>query len=133
MVEATPSPPFEMAEPDLLLELLVISLDAPAQLGGDGLARRDGSRTAERNLKIGTVLVRDYQGRRHIVTVEPDGYVRLFRRLVDPRRGQPWTPDGGQVAGRFTQLPDEPALRRVSSSSKVSPPSSRIAFCPIIL
>ena len=25
----------------------------------DGLARRDGSRTAERNLKIGTVLVRD--------------------------------------------------------------------------
>jgi hypothetical protein len=41
----------------------------------DGLARRGGSRPAERNLKIGTVLVRDYQGRRHTVTVEPDGYV----------------------------------------------------------
>src|ERR1700741_490229 len=41
----------------------------------DGLARRDGSRPAERNLKIGTVLVRDYQGRRHTVTVEPDGFV----------------------------------------------------------
>ena len=41
----------------------------------DGLARRDGSRTAERNLKIGTVLVRDYQGRRHTVTIEPEGYV----------------------------------------------------------
>jgi hypothetical protein len=41
----------------------------------DGLARRDGSGTAERNLKIGTVLVRDYQGRRHTVTVEPEGYV----------------------------------------------------------
>ena len=41
----------------------------------DGLARRDGSRTAERNLKIGTVLVRDYQGRRHTVTVAPEGYV----------------------------------------------------------
>jgi hypothetical protein len=41
----------------------------------DGLARRDGSRTAERNLKIGTVLVRDYQGRRHTVTVEAEGYV----------------------------------------------------------
>jgi hypothetical protein len=41
----------------------------------DGLARREGARTAERNLKIGTVLVRDYQGRRHTVTVEPDGYV----------------------------------------------------------
>jgi hypothetical protein len=25
--------------------------------------------------KIGTVLVRDYQGRRHTVTVAPDGYV----------------------------------------------------------
>jgi hypothetical protein len=41
----------------------------------DGLARRDGSRTAERNLKIGTVMVRDYQGRRHTVTVAPEGYV----------------------------------------------------------
>jgi hypothetical protein len=41
----------------------------------DGLARRGGSRPAERNLKIGTVLVRDYQGRRHTVTVAPEGYV----------------------------------------------------------
>src|SRR6202035_608511 len=42
MVEATPSPPFEMAEPDLLLELLVIALDAPTQLGGiDQIAERD--------------------------------------------------------------------------------------------
>ena len=28
-----------------------------------------------RNLKIGPVLVRDYQGRRHTVTVAPEGYV----------------------------------------------------------
>jgi hypothetical protein len=41
----------------------------------DGLARRDGSRPGKRSLKIGTVLVRDYQGRRHTVTVAPDGYV----------------------------------------------------------
>jgi hypothetical protein len=41
----------------------------------DGLARRDGSRPAGRNLKVGTVLVRDYQGRRHTVTVDPEGYV----------------------------------------------------------
>src|SRR6202049_5074569 len=41
----------------------------------EGLARRDGARRGERNLKIGTVLVRDYQGRRHAVTVAPDGYV----------------------------------------------------------
>ena len=30
MVEATPSPPFEMPEPDLLLQFLIIALDAPA-------------------------------------------------------------------------------------------------------
>jgi hypothetical protein len=41
----------------------------------DGLARRGSTRPAERNLKIGTVLVRDYRGRRHTVTVGPDGYV----------------------------------------------------------
>ena len=39
----------------------------------DGLAGR--ARRGERNLKIGTVLVRDYQGRRHTVTVGPDGFV----------------------------------------------------------
>src|ERR1700731_2592679 len=41
----------------------------------DGLVRRDGARKGERNLKIGTVLVRDYQGRRHTVMVAPEGYV----------------------------------------------------------
>ena len=39
----------------------------------DGLGRRNSR--PERNLKIGTVLVRDYQGRRHTVTVEREGYV----------------------------------------------------------
>src|SRR6202035_5521940 len=47
---------------------------APLKLR-DGLARRDGARRGERNLKIGTVLVRDYQGRRHTVTVGPEGFV----------------------------------------------------------
>jgi hypothetical protein len=41
----------------------------------DGLARRDGSHRVRRNLKIGTVLVRDYQGRRHTITVAAEGYV----------------------------------------------------------
>ena len=41
----------------------------------DGLAGRGGSRPWERSLKIGTVLVRDYQGRRHTVTVAREGYV----------------------------------------------------------
>src|SRR5882757_6683933 len=34
MMEATPSASFIMPEPDLLLELLIVALDAPAQLGG---------------------------------------------------------------------------------------------------
>src|SRR6266404_765221 len=42
MVEATPSAPFKMPEPDLLLEFLIIALDTPAQLGGiDQIAERD--------------------------------------------------------------------------------------------
>src|SRR6202142_4626140 len=33
VVEATPTSPFEMPEPNLLFEILIIALDAPAQLG----------------------------------------------------------------------------------------------------
>jgi hypothetical protein len=33
MVEAAPAAPFVVAEPDLLLEVLVVALDAPAQFG----------------------------------------------------------------------------------------------------
>ena len=33
VMEAAPSAPFEMPEPDLLLELLIVALDAPTQLG----------------------------------------------------------------------------------------------------
>jgi Protein of unknown function (DUF2924) len=38
----------------------------------NGLARYSGS--PPRQLKPGTVLVRDYQGQRHTVTVAPDGF-----------------------------------------------------------
>jgi len=34
MMESAPSAPFKVPKPDLLLELLIIALDAPAQLGG---------------------------------------------------------------------------------------------------
>src|SRR5258708_36167425 len=33
MMEATPSPTFKMPEADFLLELLIVALDAPTQLG----------------------------------------------------------------------------------------------------
>src|ERR1035441_10110506 len=42
VVEAAPSSPFEMSQPDLLLEFLIVALDAPAQLGDvDQLAEGD--------------------------------------------------------------------------------------------
>ena len=41
----------------------------------DGLARGDKpGANRSRRLKPGTVLVREYQGERHVVTVVPDGY-----------------------------------------------------------
>ena len=49
-------------------------LDADAAKLLEGLARGDKPK-AERRLKPGTVLVREYQGDRHTVTVVPGGYV----------------------------------------------------------
>jgi len=40
MMEAAPAASFKMAEPDLLLEILVITLDAPAQFGEIDQARK---------------------------------------------------------------------------------------------
>ena len=69
----------------------------------DGLTRRNGARRAERNLKIGTVLVRDYQGRRRTVTVESKGYVW---------EGQPYSiPACRRSRGR---LPARPGAARAS-------------------
>jgi hypothetical protein len=34
MVEAAPASPFEMAEPNLPFEFVIVALNAPAQLGG---------------------------------------------------------------------------------------------------
>src|SRR5881398_2826066 len=47
-------------------------LDRDSLIFLDGLARRESP--ARRKLKAGTVLVRDYHGQRHCVTVKPDGF-----------------------------------------------------------
>jgi hypothetical protein len=42
MVEAPPSPPFEMSQPDFLLEFLVVAPDPPSKLGNiNELTERD--------------------------------------------------------------------------------------------
>jgi hypothetical protein len=71
-------PPADLSK-DLLRRMIAYHLQERA-FGGldrealrflDGLARRGSPR---RQLKPGTVLVRDYQGQRHTVTVVPNGF-----------------------------------------------------------
>jgi hypothetical protein len=68
MVETSPSSSFEVAEPHLLLELLVVAFDAPAQLGvvdqwlttllyAQTIAREDGA-----NLPCGRLARPDLRG-----------------------------------------------------------------------
>jgi hypothetical protein len=73
------TPPADLSK-DLLGRMIAWRMQEQA-LGGldreslrflEGLARHGGS--PRRRLKPGTVLVRDYQGQRHTVTVAPDGF-----------------------------------------------------------
>src|SRR3984893_18441932 len=80
----------------------------------DGLARRDGARKGERNLKIGTVLVRDYQGRRHTVSSPPRAMSGRAPPIPACRRSR------GRLPGRF-------GTARVFSPS--SPPQETIGPC----
>jgi hypothetical protein len=72
--------PLAALSKDLLGRMLAFRLQERAFGGLDreslglleGFARHTGSRG--RHLKPGTVLVRDYQGQRHTVTVVPDGF-----------------------------------------------------------
>jgi hypothetical protein len=59
-----------------LQEQALGGLDANCAKLLDGLARGDkGATDRPRRLKPGTVLVREYQGERHTVTVVPDGFL----------------------------------------------------------
>src|SRR5881409_3931034 len=57
MVEAPPAPPFEVIQPQLVLQLLVVPLDPPAQHGepgrvGAGARRRPRAARASRRLAV---------------------------------------------------------------------------------
>jgi Protein of unknown function (DUF2924) len=102
------------------------TLDTATLKALDKLAGRNCSRPTERNLKIGTVLVRDYQGRRHTVMVEPEGYVwegQPYSSLSAIARSITGTAWSGP---RFFALkPAErrniPAGRRVRSQRRATP------------
>jgi hypothetical protein len=96
----------------------------------DGLARHDGARRGERNLKIGTVLVRDYQGRRHTVTVAPEGYVwegTSYSSLSAIARAITGTVWNGPrfFAAKPTPGKDPPAHGRRRARSAETQPSAR--------
>jgi hypothetical protein len=101
----------------------------------DGFAR--GDKMLDRRLKAGTVLVREYQGERHTVTVVPGGYVwreNTYASLSTIARaitGTAW--NGPRFFGLRTRRdepeeyldgpaakPDHPR-RRVVSSGKAQP------------
>jgi Protein of unknown function (DUF2924) len=78
------APPPAALTKDLIARMIAYRLQEEA-FGGldratirllDGLARGvKGGTQVNRRLKAGTVLVREYQGERHTVTVVPDGFV----------------------------------------------------------
>ena len=86
------TPPADLSK-DLLGRMIAYRLQERAFGGLDreslrflhGLARHGGS--PRRRLKPGTVLVRDYQGQRHTVTVVSDGFELVFRDTTWPSLG----------------------------------------------
>jgi hypothetical protein len=62
MVEAAPSPSFEMSQPDLLLEFLIVAFDPPSQLGNvdaKGGLRLDAKDRERLNSGVQSVLVKE--------------------------------------------------------------------------
>ena len=62
MVEAAPSPSFEMSQPDLLLEFLIVAFDPPSQLGNvdaTGGLRLDAKDRERLNSGVQSVLVKE--------------------------------------------------------------------------
>ena len=91
----------------------------------DGLADGDKRGAGARRLKAGTVLVREYQGKRHTVTVVPDGFLwrdSTYKSLTTIARaitGTAWS--GPRFFGVQPNLglrdPDEePVTTRLKSS-----------------
>jgi hypothetical protein len=81
MVEAAPSSPFKMSEPDLLLEFLIVTFDPPAQLGNiDELTKRDVSR--KRRQPIFDRLLRGVPGSKASPNAFMAEILRTLRRFT---------------------------------------------------
>ncbi len=86
----------------------------------DRLARGDKPLELNRRLKAGTVLIREYQGERHTVTVVPDGFVwrettySSLSSIAQAITGTKW--NGPRFFG--LRLPDAPAAAEVNKLSQ---------------
>src|ERR1700681_5121722 len=90
MMEAAPPAPFEVAKPDLLLELLIVPLDTPAQLGKvDELAEADIGRQRRQPVlgRLGFALgpfdqqpFLRYQFRHELAMPDPNAHAGKARR-----------------------------------------------------
>ena len=94
MMEATPSAPFEVTEPDLLLEVLIVALDAPAQLGQiDQLRKLMFSGSVESQYLVGSASPSGHSISSHSATV-------LGEQIIVPGADTHTRKSRGQLVGR---------------------------------
>jgi hypothetical protein len=85
----------------------------------DSLARHD--RPARRHLKAGTVLVRDYQGQRHTVTIVHDGFLwqgTTYRSLSAIARAMTGTAWSGPRFFGLKETDDRQAKPRTTAATQ---------------
>jgi hypothetical protein len=108
-----------------LQEQALGGLDANSAKLLDGLASGDkGAADRPRRLKPGTVLVREYQGERHTVTVVADGFLwgdSTYRSLTTIARAIAGTAWSGPRFRRLSTAPRRPISR--SPASPISSPA----------
>lgn len=109
----------------------------------DRLARGEKPNEIKRRLKPGTVLVREYQGERHTVTIVPDGFLwgdKTYSSLSVIAReitGTKWNgprffglrvpgkPDAGESDGKVARPKPKPRVSQGRSSVRVSHTDAR--------
>ena len=128
-------PPMALTK-DLIARMMIYRIQEEA-FGGldrstrkllDGMAQGENPGTeVKRRLKAGTVLVREYQGERHTVTVVADGFVcrgplmEASRPSHAPSRAPPGEARGSSACAAPT------ASKRIRSQTSQPPSRSRLA------
>ena len=134
------TPPADLSK-DLLRRMIAWHLQERAFGGLDreslrflhGLARHGGSQ--RRRLKPGTVLVREYQGQRHTVTVAPDGFHwhgTTYPSLSAIARAITGTAWSGPRFFALARGNGTPARRSKKHGRNGSHPASKLSTAPLL-